>query len=155
MFKSLATPRFGNLGLRFLAIALDVFIVSAIYGLLVGIVSGDVTKIFSRFGVSTGNVQVDLIVAVVIFIAYFSLLQGFWNGQTIGMKMANLKVMNKEKKVATFPQIILRNVIFLVTTFFSLGLTVVINYILLVFTAKQNTIHDMLSQTYIISTRNV
>ncbi|MGM9986706.1 MAG: RDD family protein [Bacillaceae bacterium] len=149
MFQSLTSPRFGKVATRFASFIIDVFVISLLYGLIVGVVSGNMAGIFSRFNVSTGNHTIDFFVGCFIFLLYFSLLQAYWNGQTIGMKMIGIKAVNVEGEKITTLQAFLRNIFFLTTTILTVGITVVINYILLVFTVKQNTIHDMLSKTYI------
>ncbi len=95
--KTIITYRLAGLGNRVLAHVLDLLAVGVLYGLVT------VTIVFT-IGRFDENISTGLISFLALFIVfgYFIILEGFWNGQTLGKKAAGVRVRMADGTPITF-----------------------------------------------------
>jgi uncharacterized RDD family membrane protein YckC len=102
--KTILTYRLAGLGSRITAHVIDLLIVTAT---TIGIVIG-VSYVVARFdeGIATAII---LVTSVLWPFLYFILLEGLWNGQTIGKKASGLRVRMIDGTPVTFAAALARN----------------------------------------------
>ena len=105
--KAVVSINLARVGSRIYAQLLDLFI----FGAFVYLLSMIVSAVFGGFGQEGLNftVAVILFIMSIGFFAYFILLEGFWNGQTLGKKVFKLRVRSADGTPITFGGAIARN----------------------------------------------
>jgi uncharacterized RDD family membrane protein YckC len=105
--KTILTYRAASLGSRIFAHVFDLFIV--------GILTYGVCLLAILLGMLTGAVGLSgAIVAIsgsAIIFLYFILLEGLWNGQTVGKKVTNIRVRNADGTPIRFMGALGRNLL--------------------------------------------
>lgn len=102
--KTILTYRLAGLGSRVLAHILDlILIVAALYGLSLCVMLAGAAV--DRW-LSTGVV---LFLAFILPLSYFILLEGLWNGQTVGKRVARIRVRMADGTPVTFLAALGRN----------------------------------------------
>lgn len=102
--KVVVAYRLGNIGSRGMAQLADLLIIGALQFGLAQILS----PLFSVIDPAISAVFFSLVSAFGIF-AYFSLFEGFWNGQTLGKKMLRLRVRMVDGTPVTLGAALYRN----------------------------------------------
>lgn len=107
--KTVLTYRLAGLGSRALAHFVD--------GLILLFVTYLMVMVLAVFGVMFGQEGAELATGVIIFLssllpfAYFIFFEGCWNGQTLGKKMAGIRVRMADGTPVTFAAATARNLI--------------------------------------------
>ncbi len=107
--KTVLTYRLAGLGSRALAHFIDgIVIFATIYALVVLLSLGGFV-----FGEEMGQLMVGFLVLVLSLLpfAYFIFLEGFWNGQTLGKKLAGIRVRMADGTPVTFAAATGRNLL--------------------------------------------
>jgi uncharacterized RDD family membrane protein YckC len=99
-----------GLGSRFMAHAIDVL------GLVVVFIVLSVLSIFLGSALGNGNlaVLIWLLVSFLLFVLYFPILEGLWNGQTLGKRLMRIRVLGDRGEPVTVTQVTIRNLVRLV-----------------------------------------
>jgi uncharacterized RDD family membrane protein YckC len=110
--KTVLTYRLAGLGSRALAHFLDGliilamfylgFLVMGVFGITLGVISTDLSEI---------AVGVFILVVSLLPFAYFIFFEGLWNGQTLGKKMAGIRVRMADGTPITFAAATGRNLL--------------------------------------------
>lgn len=107
--KTVLTYRLAGLGSRALAHFIDVIVILAtIYAMIV---------ILSLAGIIIGGEMSELMMGAFVLVfsllpfAYFIFLEGFWNGQTLGKKLAGIRVRMADGTPVTFAAATGRNLL--------------------------------------------
>jgi uncharacterized RDD family membrane protein YckC len=107
-----------GVGIRFVAQLIDavpslVFYLAA--GRLVAGVVGGVTE--SGFELKGGPAFLVIGLTTAFWILYMSILEGGWNGQSLGKKVAGIRVVREDGSAIDWPAALLRNVLRLADAF--------------------------------------
>jgi uncharacterized RDD family membrane protein YckC len=99
-----------GLGSRFMAHAIDVLILLAVFLVL------SFLSIFLGSVLGGGNLALLLwlLVSFLLFVLYFPVLEGAWNGQTLGKRLMRIRVLGDRGEPVTLTQVAIRNLIRLV-----------------------------------------
>jgi uncharacterized RDD family membrane protein YckC len=99
-----------GLGSRFMAHAVDVLLLLMVFVVL------SVLSIFLGSALGDGNlaVLIWLLVSFLLFVLYFPILEGLWNGQTLGKRLMRIRVLGDRGEPVTVTQVAIRNLIRLV-----------------------------------------
>lgn len=103
--KTVLSFRLAGLGPRLMAQILDIAILYAVLTAL---------TMVSALTTMTGSATVLILTMSLWFIGpflYFTCLEAFWNGQTIGKKAMRLRVRNSDGTAASFGPILIRNLL--------------------------------------------
>jgi len=103
--KTILSFRLAGIGQRALAQLLDILIIGAIFYLLA---MAAMVFQYIDLQLSTGVV---LFLTFLLPVAYFVLLEGLWNGQTVGKKAMNLRVRMADGTPVTFAAALGRNLL--------------------------------------------
>jgi uncharacterized RDD family membrane protein YckC len=117
------------------------YIIDAI---LFGIVGNLINSLFFRFN----NVQASQAVGLILSAIYFTWLwseSSPWPGQTVGMKILNLKVVRTDGSILTLSQAFIRWVGLLISFF-----AIFIGVIWVAFDANKQGWHDKIAGTYVV-----
>ena len=102
--KTIITYRLAGLGSRvgahiidLIVVTLGTFLICALLGFILGMVSG---------ALATGSI---LFISFIVPFAYFILLEGLWNGQTVGKRAVGIRVRMSEGTPVTFAAALGRN----------------------------------------------
>ena len=102
--KTIITYRLAGLGSRvgahiidLIVVTLGTFLICALLGFILGLVSG---------ALATGSI---LFISFIVPFAYFILLEGLWNGQTVGKRAVGIRVRMSEGTPVTFAAALGRN----------------------------------------------
>ncbi|MBD3300348.1 MAG: RDD family protein [Candidatus Moranbacteria bacterium] len=128
--------RYAGFWIRFPAFLLD--------ALIVGIIGGILLSPLDLFDDNYFDFLFNLMMFGLVM-AYNVLLIHYWNGQTIGKKAMNIKVVAKEGKL-DLSKILLRETLGKFISEAILG----IGYIMAGFTDKKRALHDYLGDTYVV-----
>jgi uncharacterized RDD family membrane protein YckC len=120
--------------LRFFAIFID--------GIGVGIVSNIISSLMGADAMSAGASSINTLVGVVYF-CYFWSAQG--GGQTLGMRVLNIKVIRTDGTPLTFTQALIRYVGLIVSI-----ACLFIGVIWAAFDANKQGWHDKIAGTYVV-----
>jgi uncharacterized RDD family membrane protein YckC len=99
-----------GLGSRFMAHAVDVLLLAVVFVVL------SILSIFLGTLLGDGNlaVLIWLLVSFLLFVFYFPILEGLWNGQTLGKRALRIRVLGDRGEPVTVTQVAIRNLIRLV-----------------------------------------
>ena len=99
-----------GLGSRFMAHAIDVLILLAVFFVL------SFLSIFLGAALGGGNLALLLwlLVSFLLFVLYFPILEGLWNGQTLGKRLMRIRVLGDRGEPVTMTQVAIRNLVRLV-----------------------------------------
>ncbi|WP_109436375.1 MULTISPECIES: RDD family protein [Aquimarina] len=142
--------KMAGFGPRLIAILLDAFLIS----IIIIFIGSAVLKLF------LGNVETllsklngdELLMGVLFYcigipvltILYQSLFESSKFQGTPGKVISNIKVVNYNGDKASFWFCILRNASRVLSSFFMIG------YLMVFFTKEQQTLHDIISKTYVV-----
>lgn len=65
----------------------------------------------SGFELSGGPALALMLVMLVCWVAYFALLEGFWNGQTVGKRLVGIQVVKDDGQPIDLPAAMIRNIV--------------------------------------------
>lgn len=105
-------PVFGGIGARLVAQIVDGFVLIALFwviGFRIAARTGGLTE--GGFELEGGPALMAIGLTMLGYLLYFSLLEGFWNGQTLGKKLAGIQVVDMDGTACSFSQALIRNVI--------------------------------------------
>ena len=107
-----------GIGSRFLALVIDTFIQSALvtgayFGLTLFGIQPNLEEKFSEISSSIAG-AILIIVAAIIWLGYFVILETLFNGQSIGKKLINIRVRKEQGLTPHFWDFLLRNLVRLV-----------------------------------------
>jgi uncharacterized RDD family membrane protein YckC len=98
-----------GLGSRFMAQAIDVLILVAVFLVLtIGV------AVLGAFGGGNFFLLVYVILSFALFLLYFPVLEGVWGGQTVGKRALRLRVLGDRGEPVTVTQVAIRNLLRLV-----------------------------------------
>lgn len=135
-------PKFvyGSFNNRLLAYLIDILLISSI--------SSFVLTIYDFFGWydSGANFSLFNITALVLYLAYFSLLTKFTNGQTIGKMIMGLRVVSFDHEELSWEDVLTRELIGRY-----IQKKIMILYLLVFVTKRRETPADLFTDTVVIS----
>jgi uncharacterized RDD family membrane protein YckC len=99
-----------GLGSRFMAHAVDVLLLLVVFVVL------SILSIFLGSALGDGKLAllIWLLVSFLLFVLYFPILEGLWNGQTLGKRLMRIRVLGDRGEPVTVTQVAIRNLIRLV-----------------------------------------
>lgn len=135
-------PKFvyGSFNKRFIAFMLDI--------LLIGSISSFVLNIYRLFGWYNSGTNFSLfnVTSLVLYLAYFSLLTKFTNGQTLGKMVMGLRVVSLTHEELTWSDVLTREVVGRY-----IQKKIIILYLLVFVTKRKETPADLFTDTVVIS----
>lgn len=135
-------PKFvyGSFNKRFIAYIIDV--------LLINSVASVVTTIYTLFGWSDSGASFGLfsVTSLVLYLAYFSVLTKFTNGQTLGKMIMGLRVVSLDHEELSWSDVLTRE---LVGRY--IQKKIMILYLLVFVTKRRETPADLFTDTVVIS----
>ncbi len=140
--KTIITYRLAGLGARILAHILDVLIVIALLIAFSTIVS--FTLLLLEPGLGTAALMIGI--SIVIPFGYFVLLEGLWNGQTLGKKALGIRVRMADGTPITFGSALGRNVLRIadfLPSFYFMGLLAIFS------TPRAQRLGDLVANTVV------
>ncbi len=110
--KTVLTYRLAGLGSRALAHFVDVIIIFVFFYIMI-MVAGIFGLAFSSLSATIGEIALGVVFFVFSLMpfAYFIFFEGLWNGQTLGKKMAGIRVRMADGTPVTFAAATGRNLI--------------------------------------------
>jgi uncharacterized RDD family membrane protein YckC len=136
---------------RVVAFFIDAFLSSALAGLAAGVVvllAGALTAIFAPLGVVLAIV--GLYVVLPLCSAAYYILQECSQAQaTIGKRALGMKILTRDGTPITFGLALGR---YLVKVLLTISLTACIGFLLMFFTKRRQTLHDLVVDTVVIKT---
>ncbi len=121
---------------RFLSLMID--------GLMLGVVLELTLSINNAK--STGSSLVSFLINLV----YFTLLLGGPSGQSVGCKLTKIKLLSVDGTVAGYPKAFLRQLYSIIS-----GLTFLLGYLMMLFTPRRQTLHDLMAKTIVVDVRTI
>jgi len=107
-----------GVGIRFVAQVVDCLICLIMFGIIgsviAGMVGGTTADGFELEGGSAAMVQ---FLTLVFSILYFSILETYWNGQTLGKKITGIQVICEDGSTPTFSTSSIRNIMRIIDGF--------------------------------------
>lgn len=107
-----------GVGIRFVAQVVDCLICMIMFGIIgsvvAGMVGGTTADGFELEGGSAAMVQ---LLTFVFSILYFSILEAYWNGQTLGKKITGIQVIREDGSTPTFSTCCIRNIMRIIDGF--------------------------------------
>ncbi len=122
-------PAYGGVGRRAVAIILDSFLGVVVFiaaGFLVGSVTGETTD--AGFQLEGGSAVVAMGAVALIGLAYYVLLEAYY-GQTLGKRLAGIRVVSEDRSEITLSEAVIRNVLRVVDAigFYLVGLVFILS----------------------------
>lgn len=144
-----------GLGSRFLAALIDTAIQggAAFVLFLILIWASVVTNVSDAFNSRVmGNVFVAILSLVLAFLSlgYFVLMEALWNGQTLGKRVAGVRVLKANGLPVGFSQVLIRNLMRIVD---ALPIFYVVGSIAVLFTGRHQRLGDMVAGTVVVRDR--
>lgn len=135
-------PKLAGFWVRFWAYSIDLIVLYAISGLII-------KPIFRVTGLTISNPAFLLftpykITVLVLLLVYFALMTKYFQ-QTVGKMIMGIKVVSQQGEQLTWNTIIFREVI---GRFISK--TLLIPYLLVIFTPRKESLHDLFADTYVV-----
>ncbi len=110
--------KYKGVGIRFVAQIVDSLICLIMFGIIgsfvAGLVGGTTTDGFELEGSPAAMVQ---LLTLVVSILYFTILESYWNGQTLGKKITGIQVICEDGSLPTFSISCIRNIMRIVDGF--------------------------------------
>lgn len=135
-------PKFvyGSFNKRFFAYLIDILLINSI--------SSFILTIYGVFGWSDSEMSLGLfsITSLVLYLAYFSLLTKFMNGQTIGKMIMGLRVVSLDHEELSWSDILTRELIGRY-----IQKKIMILYLVVFVTKRKETPADLFTDTVVIS----
>ena len=130
---------------RILAYFIDFMIVMVAYAILVAILSATIQAVINSSGLNANFVY--YLLPMFLFIFYQLFMEIFNNGQSIGKKALNVKVIRLDGKEPGLSDYLLRAVLLIVDTWFCFG---VVASLLIGSTAKRQRFGDLTANTTVV-----
>lgn len=135
-------PKFvyGSFNKRFFAYLIDILLINSI--------SSFILTIYGVFGWSDSEMSFGLfsITSLVLYLAYFSLLTKFMNGQTIGKMIMGLRVVSLDHEELSWADVLTRELIGRY-----IQKKILILYLVVFVTKRKETPADLFTDTVVIS----
>ena len=138
--QSLPKFVYGSFNKRLIAYLIDILLISS--------VSSFIFTIYRLFGWYDSGVNLSLfnITSLVLYLAYFSLLTKFTNGQTIGKMVMGLRVVSINHEELSWSDVLTRELIGRY-----IQKKIMISYLLVFVTKRNETPADLFTDTVVIS----
>ena len=133
------------------ASAIDMFVISVVYGAIAALITGNYSAIFNRFNISLGDYRYDFTLAFTLMAIYFILVPFIWNGCTIGKKVTRIRLISLTNERVTLPVLIARFFVLLIPNILLLGIPLVCNVYMMLFRRDNCGFHDLIMKTRVIS----
>ncbi|NNN12287.1 MAG: RDD family protein [Acidimicrobiaceae bacterium] len=121
---------------RFLALMIDGMMLTAVFELTLSINNAKTTG--------------SSVVSFLINLVYFTLLLGGPSGQSVGCKLTKIKLLAVDGTVAGYPKALLRQLYSIIS-----GLTFLLGYLMMLFTPRRQTLHDLMARTIVVDVRTI
>ncbi len=119
---------------RFLALMIDGIMLTIVFELTLSINNSK----------TTGSSLVSFLINLV----YFTLLLGGPSGQSVGCKLTKIRLLAVDGSVAGYRKALLRQLYSIIS-----GLTFLLGYLMMLFTPRRQTLHDMMAGTIVVDVR--
>lgn len=138
--ESLPKFVYGSFSKRFIAYIIDILLINSIASLIF--------KFYRLFGWSDSMTNFGLfsITSLVLYLAYFTLLTKFTNGQTIGKMIMSLRVVSLDHEELSWEDVLTRELIGRY-----IQKKIMILYLLVFVTKRRETPADLFTDTVVIS----
>lgn len=133
------------------ASAIDMFLISALYGVIVGIVTGEYSAMWKRFNISLGDYRYDFALVFLLMALYFIILPLVWNGCTVGKKVTRIKLISLTSEKVTLKILTMRFFVLLIPNILLLGIPSLCNIYMMLFRKDNSGFHDLVMKTRVIS----
>ncbi|UOY93820.1 RDD family protein [Ectobacillus sp. JY-23] len=133
------------------AAAIDMFLISFVYGVIVAIATGNYSAVTNRFYVSFGNYKYDLIFALVLMLLYFVFLPLVWKGLTVGKKITRTRIVMEDGDQVGLNTLLLRFITIVLPNIILLGMPAIVNIYIMLFRKDNKGYHDIVAKTKIVS----
>ena len=130
---------------------IDMFLISVMYGAVVAIMTGNYSAIFNRFNISFGDYRYDLAVVFILMAIYFILVPFIWNGVTLGKKVTRIKLISLKSEKLTLQTLIIRFFVLLLPNIVLLGIPILCNVYMMLFSKDNCGFQDLITKTKVIS----
>ncbi|ELZ91727.1 RDD domain-containing protein [Haloferax mucosum ATCC BAA-1512] len=104
----------------------------------------------SAVGGSGGIAFLGFLVAFVTFVGYFFLLEGLWDGQTVGKRLFGIKVVKEDGSACDIGSSLMRNLLRIIDGFFYY----LIGFISMAISDKRQRVGDRLAGTVVVREQN-
>lgn len=98
-------------------------------------------------GAAAGITGLGIILGFVIFLAYFFLLEGLWNGYTIGKKVMGIKVVKENGQPCTLGASVIRNLLRTIDALFYY----VVGFVFMASSDRRQRLGDRLGGTVVVT----
>ncbi|MFD3447936.1 RDD family protein [Microbacteriaceae bacterium 4G12] len=133
------------------AFALDLFLISLLYGVIVAVSTKNYRAILNRFDVSTGDFRYDLLIAFILISLYFVIVPLLWNGYTVGKRLTRTRLVKANGGRVGIGTLIGRLFLILIPNMLLLGIPALVNIYLILFRQDNSGYHDLVAKTKVIS----
>ncbi len=154
--------KYANIGSRFLALLIDSIILSVIFSIISAMYFGVIGMeyiafLFNEAWIWNGNIYraffgldyfyVYMLILTVIWLLYYALFESSVRGATIGKMILGIKVVDENDRKIDFGTAFVRGIGRIFSGFFYIG------YIIAFATEGNQSLHDKLAGTYVISAK--
>jgi uncharacterized RDD family membrane protein YckC len=150
LFGRKKDPLLAPIFIRIGATMIDLFILAVSYGIVVFVITHDVTDLLGRFGASVGNIMYDLLIGMSLLALYFIIVPFVWRGRTVGKRMFNIRIKKQEGDKVDFQTLVIRFVSNIGLNVAFLGIPAILNVYIVWWRKDSRAIHDMLARTQVV-----
>ena len=138
--------KFVGFGKRLVAYIVDAIIVYVIAQILIVIEVTVLPKIMDGQSFATAAIALSWIIIMLTYLAYFIFLESSQKQATLGKRIMKIKVVDSQGKRLSLANSIGRNLGRILS-----GMIMGIGYLMIIFTKKKQSLHDMLAKTYVVA----
>jgi uncharacterized RDD family membrane protein YckC len=131
--------------------AIDMFVISFIYGVIAALISRDFHALLNRFEASTGDYRIDFAIVFGLMALYFIVVPLVWNGFTIGKFLLRTRIAKSDGEKADASSLVFRFFLVLVPNIILLGIPAIINVYVIAVRKDKKGYHDLLAKTSVVS----
>ncbi|ELZ58835.1 MULTISPECIES: RDD family protein [unclassified Haloferax] len=118
------------------------YIVFTVFGVLGG-ATGDA-------GGAAAGLGIGIFGSLLTFVGYFFLLEGLWDGQTVGKRLLGIKVVKEDGSTCDIGSSFMRNILRIIDGFFYY----VVGFIVMAISDKRQRVGDRLAGTVVVREQN-
>lgn len=111
-------------------------------GFWIRVVADLIHSLVTFIPIAIGNRVIPFVGGCAVWILYKSLLIANWNGQTVGKKACNIKVVGDDLRPCTLGQAVGRTIAEFIST-----LLLCIGYLMVAFDGRKQALHDKMAGT--------
>ena len=90
----------------------------------------------------------------VLLLVYEVLLPYIWNGQTFGMRLFRVKMVDEKREPLKLRQILIHGVVIVIVAILTVGISILIELLIVLLSKEKRGFCDTISRIYFVNTSN-